>query len=51
MVLLLVDIDREDLDLYTGTKYSIIGPILYTIYGGCNNLSSIEYRSKTFFGL
>ena len=34
MVLILVDIDRRDQDLYIGTKYTIIGPLLKKIYGG-----------------
>ena len=37
MVLILVDMGIGDQDLYLGTKYSTTGPLLYTIYRGCNN--------------
>ena len=32
--LLMVDMDRKDQDQYIGTKYSIIGSLLYKIDGG-----------------
>ena len=37
MVFTLVDMDREDQYLHKSTKHSIIGPLLQTLYGGCNN--------------
>ena len=37
LVLILVDMDRGDKDLYKGTKNSIIEPLLFKIYQGRNN--------------
>ena len=38
MVLILVDMDNGDQDLYIGTKFNIIGPLFQKkIYRGCNN--------------
>ena len=46
MVLILVNMDRGDQDLYIGTKYSIMGHLLCKIYGAYNNpLGKICYKN------
>ena len=47
MVLILVHMDRIDQGLYIGTKYNIIDPLSWKIYGGllCNN-PMVRYDTK-----
>ena len=46
IVLILVDMDRGNQDLYIGTKYSIIRPLSCRIYGGCNPVGKICYKKE-----
>ena len=47
LMFILVDIGRNDHDLYIDTKYKIIGPLLQKIFGGCNNPTHlVRYDTK-----
>ena len=49
LVLILVDMDRGDQDLYKGTKNSIVGPLFIENLWGCNNplLCKICYKNTS----